>query len=217
MKYVFLKSVDSTQSYIKEQLRENNTDIIVRAEVQECGRGRSGRNWSSPNGGLWFSFDTAFSDDMITIAVGVAVRKVCEEVFKHKVLLKWPNDLILEGKKVAGILCERCGDRVVIGIGINTNVSNIEIENSTSFLKVTNKKIDNEELMYKIIDNFFEFINKNDEVINEFRKNMAFIGEEKYVSAIKKMAKIIGVSDEGHLIIEDEGNTKEVFIGEILR
>ena len=70
--------------------------------------------------------------------------------------------------------------------------------------------------MYKIIDNFFEFTKKNEEVIEEFRKNMAFIGEEKYVSAIGKTARIKGISNEGHLIIEDEGNIKEVFIGEIL-
>lgn len=216
MKYVFLKSVDSTQSYIKEQLKENNTDVIVRAEAQECGRGRTGRNWSSPSGGLWFSFDAEFSNDMITLAVGVATRRACEEVYNHRVLLKWPNDLILNGKKVAGILCERCEDRVVIGIGINTNVEKIEVENSTSFWKITNKVIDNEILMHKIIDNFFELVYKSEDIITDFRKNMAFLGEEKYISAIKRNAKIKGISDQGHLIIEDEGSMKEVFIGEIL-
>lgn len=216
MNYIFLRSVDSTQAYVKERLKENKKDVIVRAEVQECGRGRIGRNWSSPSGGLWFSFDTEFSNEMITLVVGVAVRKACEEVFNYRVLLKWPNDLILEGKKVAGILCERVGDRVIIGIGINTNIDNIDVENSTSFLRITNEKIDNEKLMYKIIDNFFEFTKKNEEVIEEFRKNMAFIGEEKYVSAIGKTARIKGISNEGHLIIEDEGNIQEVFIGEIL-
>lgn len=216
MKYVFLKSVDSTQSYIKEQLKENNTDVIVRAEVQECGRGRTDRNWRSPSGGLWFSFDAEFFNDMITLAVGVATRRACEEVYNHRVLLKWPNDLILNGKKVAGILCERCEDRVVIGIGINTNVEKIEVENSTSFREITNKVIDNEILMHKIIDNFFELVYKSEDIITDFRKNMAFLGEEKYISAIKRNAKIKGISDQGHLIIEDEGSMKEVFIGEIL-
>lgn len=216
MKYVFLDSVDSTQSYIKEQLKGNDKDIAVMAKVQKCGRGRTGRNWCSPYGGLWFSFDVEFFNDIIPLTVGVSVMKACEDFFGCNVLLKWPNDLILDDKKVAGILCEKCGDRVIVGIGINTNVDNVEVENSTSFLRVTGSKIDNEKLMRKVIDNFFELRDKREEVIEEFRKNMAFVGKEKYVSAIRKTAKIIGISCEGHLIIEDEGKNKEVFIGEIL-
>jgi BirA family biotin operon repressor/biotin-[acetyl-CoA-carboxylase] ligase len=129
-------------------------------------------------------------------------------------LLKWPNDLILNNKKVAGILCEKVKDRVIIGIGINTNIEKIDVENSISFLSDTRKFIDNKELMKKIIDRFLTL--KNEEVINKFRENMAFIGEERYISALDKRAKIIGISDEGHLIIEDNGEKKNIFVGEIL-
>jgi BirA family biotin operon repressor/biotin-[acetyl-CoA-carboxylase] ligase len=142
------------------------------------------------------------------------VREVCEEIYGVKTLLKWPNDLIIDDKKVGGILCEKVGERVVIGIGINTNLKNIDVENSISFFNKTRKIIDNKELMEKIIDRFY--ILNDEDVVDKFRENMAFIGEERYISALDKRAKIIGISDEGHLIIEDNGEKKNIFVGEIL-
>ena len=75
------------------------------------------------------------------------------------------------------------------------------------------------DLSRSILKNFANTVSPSEKSDKQMfaRGTAKIIGEEKYVSAIKKMAKIIGVSDEGHLIIEDEGNTKEVFIGEILR
>lgn len=214
MEYIFLDNVSSTQDYIKTQLIKEKYNIVVLANTQNLGRGRRDREWKSPSGGLWFSFDTSFFSELITIKIGVAVREACEEIFGVKTLLKWPNDLIIDGKKVGGILCEKVGDRVVIGIGINTNLINADVENFISFFNKTRKIIDNKELMKKIIDKFF--ILKDEEVVNKFRENMAFIGEEKFVSALNKKAKIIGISDEGHLIIEDNGEMKNIFVGEIL-
>jgi BirA family biotin operon repressor/biotin-[acetyl-CoA-carboxylase] ligase len=190
------------------------SNSAVMAVSQSLGRGRREREWRSPVGGLWFSFDVPYTSEIITIKVGVAVREVCSEFYGCKVLLKWPNDLILDGKKVGGILCEKVQDRVVIGIGINTNVKNIGVENSISFLDVCGKVIDNRELMERIIDKFFDL--RSESIISEFRKNMAFIGEEKFISAINKKAKIIGISDEGHLVIDDNSEEKNVFVGEIL-
>jgi len=214
MEYIFLDNVSSTQDFIKDRLKEGKEKTVVLSKSQKMGRGRRDRKWEAPIGGLWFSFDTSYDDELITIKVGVAVREICSEIYKCDLLLKWPNDLILNNKKVAGILCEKVKDRVIIGIGINTNIEKIEVENSISFLSVTRKVIDNEELMKQIIDRFLNL--KNEEVINKFRENMAFIGEERYISALDKTAKIIGISDEGHLIIEDNGDKKDIFVGEIL-
>ena len=69
-------------------------------------------------------------------------------------------------------------------------------------------------LMWKIIENFLNLKDAN--VVSKFRENMAFVGEEKFVSAINKNAKILDISDEGHLIIEDNGKEKNIFVGEIL-
>lgn len=214
MEYIFLENTSSTQDYIKERVVKGKYNTAVLAINQELGRGRRDREWKSPIGGLWFSFDVPFRDELITIDIGVAVREACEEIYDYKILLKWPNDLILNGKKVGGILCEKVGDRVVIGIGINTNIKNIDVENSVSFFDITNKKIDNKALMNNIIEKFFR-INQED-VVSKFRENMAFIGEEKFISALDKKARIIGISNEGHLIIEDNGEEKKIFVGEIL-
>ena len=214
MEYVFLDNVSSTQDFVKERLRDRFLDSLVMAKTQELGRGRRDRKWCSPAGGLWFSFDTPYTDELITIAIGVAVREVCSEAYECELLLKWPNDLILDGKKVGGILCEKVENRVVIGVGINTNVGSIGVDNSVSFFSRFGKIIDNEALMKKIVDKFFSLNGEN--VIVKFRENMAFIGEEKFVSVLNKSVKIVGISDEGHLIIEDCGEVKNVFVGEIL-
>ena len=214
MEYVFLDNVSSTQDYIKERIFNDKYDLAVLTNSQSLGRGRRDREWESPSGGLWFSFDTLFTNEMITLKIGVAVREVIEEVYKVKILIKWPNDLIIDNKKVGGILCEKVKDRVIIGVGINTNLAKIEVENSISLFDKTKKIVNNKDLMEKIIDKFLEI--KDNDIVNKFRENMAFINEEKYISSINKKAKIIGVSDEGHLIIEDSGETKNIFVGEIM-
>lgn len=214
MEYVFLDKVSSTQDYIKNCLFKGKKNIAVLAKIQDNGRGRRGREWKSPEGGLWFSFDTEIIEEVVTLTAGVAAYKACVEEYDCELEIKWPNDLILNGRKIAGILCEKFEDRVIIGIGVNTNTSVTEIENSISFISTTEKRIDNINLMKKIISEFK--LLKKDEVIQCFRENMAFVGERKYVSSLNKEVKIIGVSDEGHLVVEDNEIRKQVFIGEIL-
>lgn len=213
MEYIFLEKTESTQDCIKKLVEEGKHDTAVLAKEQVKGRGRNGRTWVSSFGGLWFSFDTEFAEDLITLKAGVAVLEVCTKLYDCKLSLKWPNDLILNNKKVAGILCEKIGNRVVVGIGINTNNKDNLIETSTSFIKETGKSIDNEVLMKEIITGFQDY---RKDVIKEFRENMAFVGEKKYVSTINKEAKIMGISDDGHLTVETENNIMNVFSGEIL-
>lgn len=214
MEYILLEEVSSTQDYIKERIISGEYNNIVMTKEQTLGRGRRDREWISPIGGLWFSFDVPFFNERITIKIGVCVREVLEEAYGVKVLLKWPNDLILNGKKVGGILCEKVDDRVIVGVGINTNIEKINIENSISFLSFVKKDINNEELMKKIVDRFFKLEDKN--IVCKFRENMAFMGEEKFISALNREARIVGISDKGHLIIEDDVEEKEIFVGEIL-
>lgn len=214
MEYIFLDNVSSTQDYIKEKIVKREYNTAVLANSQELGRGRRDREWESPIGGLWFSFDIPFYSELITIKIGVAVRESIEEIYGVSPLIKWPNDIILDDKKAGGILCEKVEDRVIIGVGLNTNLKKVDVENAISLFSKTREIIDNKELMKKIIDKFF--VLKDEEVINKFRENMAFIGENKFISSLNKKAKILGISDEGHLIIEDDGERKNIFVGEIL-
>jgi len=87
------------------------------ADEQTEGRGRFGRTWLSPVGGLYATFVVPWRP-MLPIASGLAVLRALDR-FGVKAALKWPNDLIVDGKKLAGILIESAGDVALIGIGVN--------------------------------------------------------------------------------------------------
>ena len=107
----------------------------VVADEQTAGRGREGRNWHSPSGaGLWFSIllslEPARTGGVLPLAVGVSVARAIERWNGPGVRLKWPNDLLIGDRKVAGVLCESAGDSgslVAVGIGVNLRTPSSEL------------------------------------------------------------------------------------------
>ncbi len=121
-KVITLKTVDSTNSYIARENIADNT--CVRALWQSAGRGRLGRSFLSPEGGLYFSFVFTPKDlSLVTVAAAVAVAKCVPHSG-----IKWPNDILINGKKACGILCQgnNINGRVIVGIGINVNSAPIQ-------------------------------------------------------------------------------------------
>lgn len=219
MEEYYFESIPSTQDYAKQLCRSGKNDFIVWAKEQVKGRGRLGRVWKAPAGGLWFSFDVDVSNvktEMLTIFVGVAVREVLSELYKCELKLKWPNDLILKNKKVGGIICEKFENQVVIGIGINTNVDKVDEVKAITFQKETGIKVDNNKLMNEIVLRCKKmFSEETGYIIKKFRDNMAYKGEMCYVSALNEQVKILDISEKGHLIVDTKEGEKEVFVGEI--
>jgi len=218
MREYYFEEINSTQDYAKKVYAKSKTGFVIFADKQTLGRGRNGRVWESPVGGLWFSFDMEFGDigELFTPAVGVATREVLQEVYKCKPELKWPNDLVLDGKKVGGIICEKINDGVIVGIGINTNTEKIEEEKAGTFFEKTGITVDNHEVMNRIIKRCKETVKlKADIIVKKFRENMAYRGKVCFVSVINEDAKILDIADNGHLIIETNSGIKEVSAGEI--
>ena len=126
-----LKSCSSTNDYLKFVLPEgidNKLPIFVLADQQTGGRGRLGRTWSSPPGGiylslLWPEALSANAAQSLPPIVALAVRTALQPLTTQQLALKWPNDLLVvsgsERRKLVGILVELFGDRVIIGIGVN--------------------------------------------------------------------------------------------------
>ena len=113
---------------------------MIVAAKQTGGKGRSGRKWISPVGGIWFSiilhpkFDISIST-LFPIASALALSKALEKAIKISPELKWPNDLTIKGKKLAGILVDASLEsnkieNLVLGIGINFDVNIKQIEKS---------------------------------------------------------------------------------------
>ena len=126
--------VTSTNDVAKELAIKGARDgTLVVAETQSCGRGRLGKKWVSPKGGIWFSIilrPKGNPEDALklTLMTAKVVAKVISDIFRLEAEIKHPNDVLIGGKKVCGILTEmrtkgNTVDFVVIGVGINANIN----------------------------------------------------------------------------------------------
>ncbi|MFA5431269.1 MAG: biotin--[acetyl-CoA-carboxylase] ligase [Candidatus Paceibacterota bacterium] len=169
------KSINSTNKKAKELIGNGALPwTVVVAEEQKVGYGRKGEAWYSPEGGLYFSIvlPEGEIDDLqiITILAAFIVAKTIKEDFNIDPLIKLPNDVLLNGKKICGILTENIiGDKVkssVIGIGINTNILAfpLELKDIATSLRIElGREIDNKNIMEKIcigIKNQFKTISQ---------------------------------------------------------
>ena len=141
-----LKSVDSTQRYLLDVLKEGtlSSPVCVTTERQESGRGSRGNSWNGLDGNLFFSFAVARDDlpsDLKLESSSIYFTYILKELLSEKgssLWLKWPNDFYLGDKKIGGAITNLYKDILVCGIGLNTRVSpegfaklDIEIENET--------------------------------------------------------------------------------------
>ena len=113
--------LDSTNRLAADLARAGAPDgVVVGADHQTAGRGRRGRTWESrPGASLLVSVVLRPAPALVTLAAGVAAAEACEAVAGVAVELKWPNDLLLDGAKLGGILSELVGDAAVVGLGLN--------------------------------------------------------------------------------------------------
>jgi BirA family biotin operon repressor/biotin-[acetyl-CoA-carboxylase] ligase len=113
--------VDSTNRVLMGMAKDGaDVGTVVWARRQSTGRGRLGRSFQSPEGGVYVSLLVPLLEGFhLTAMAGVAVKRTISQVCNRKCGIKWVNDIILEGKKVCGILAQGAGDKVVLGIGVN--------------------------------------------------------------------------------------------------
>jgi BirA family biotin operon repressor/biotin-[acetyl-CoA-carboxylase] ligase len=138
-KVYYFDSVDSTQNFASGIAKNpDEAGSVVIAETQFSGKGRLGRTWVSPKGGIWLSvilhptFDVS-KITLIPLAAGVALSNAILRILKVETELKWPNDITLNGKKAAGMIIDATVesssiDSLVLGIGINFKINPKEVE-----------------------------------------------------------------------------------------
>ena len=198
---------------------ENGTVII--SEKQTQAKGRSGKVWESPLGGVWLSIILKPNVDhsklpLITLATGVAVAKTLEEIGIENPEIKWPNDIIINDKKVCGILTEAVAkfntiESVIVGVGIDANLDveqfPEELQEGTTTLKVELKREGNENHLIKLF-------------LEEWRKRSYSIG--KIVEVREPFntyydAYVLGIGKEGALVVEKiDGTLEKVISGECI-
>ena len=167
MEIIKFEKIDSTQIFAKN-LKTPEPWLVVLAKEQTTGRGRGRDFWYSPKGGLYFSVILPKSNiedlQTLTIISAFIIGKYIKEKFNLEPFIKLPNDVYLNGKKVAGVITENVIEAKevkfsVMGIGINTNIARFpkDLENiATSFKIELGKKVDNEKILKQIIERIKE-------------------------------------------------------------
>ncbi len=135
-----LSETESTNTYLREISKSAPHGQAVIAKSQRGGRGRQGRTFASPEGGLYLSVLYRFeaSPTAFTACTAVAVRRAIKRVCGLEPGIKWVNDLFLEGKKLCGILSELHGNALIVGVGLNVNTAAFppELTNAASLAQI---------------------------------------------------------------------------------
>ena len=215
-KLISFDKIPSTQDYALELISAGRaTDkTAVMAAAQSAGRGRYRRNWVSHHGNLYvsFIFEAPERDSRLSYAIAVAVAETIASFGAHPEI-KWPNDILVEGKKIAGILIEYSGRFVVVGIGININ-SNPTVD------KYKTTKLDNyaeipmRELLNRLMRNIDKWRNADFRAVrNRWTELAACIN--KLVKYQGEIAELIGINENGALVLRRNSQYLLVYGDEI--
>ena len=236
----YFDTIDTTQNFaMKIASKSNENGTVVISKKQTGGRGRMKRKWKSPAGGIWMSiilhpkFDVSYAT-LVPIATSLALCIAIEKILKIKPELKWPNDVTLKGKKVAGILVDTSIvsneiENMVLGIGINFKIKPNEIANTMkktpNFYGVATLTKKNEKALPLIqqflyeLENILQLISSSyiKKITSEWTKRSSTIGRN--VSIVtndgKLNGKAIKIDSDGALIIYKGKNTKRILVGDL--
>ncbi len=236
-KVLYKPEIDSTNEEGKRQAAKGCEDgLLIICDDQTAGKGRLGRSWQAEkNRGIYMSM-VLYPDIMpteipqITLVTGIAVMRAINNVTGLKTQIKWPNDIIINGKKLAGILAEMSAEMekvnyVVIGIGINVNMKSFEgelKEKATSLYIETGKRFKRSLIINEFVKEFEICYNefcKNGftPFVKEYNENCANAG--KAVKTVGGRTNIEGISkgvnEKGEILIETDKGLTAVMAGEV--
>ncbi len=235
----YFDTLDSTNICAKRMAEEGAPNgTLVIADKQTAGRGRRGRAWETPKG-------TAIAmtllmrpnlrpekASMLTLVMGMAVTKAVNELYDLNCQIKWPNDVVLEGKKICGILVEMSAEMnaihyLVIGCGINANMTEFPEElkeRGISLRMITGHEVDRAQIIQRSLEWLEKYYKKFEEtndmsgLMEEYNQMLVNIGSEVCVldPCGEYRGKALGINNAGELLVEKEdGTTENVYAGEV--
>jgi BirA family biotin operon repressor/biotin-[acetyl-CoA-carboxylase] ligase len=232
-----LLNTDSTNSYLLKKASDHmGKRYAVLAEKQESGRGRRGRTWVSPFGkNIYLSMLWSFSGGIgslegLSLVIAIAVEQALSELGVDEARLKWPNDVYLNNKKLAGILLEVSGEysghcQVVIGIGLNIKLSEYDaesIDQPWAQLSEYLANTDRNTIAAVVINHLIKAVEQFDKNGFTFFKDYwlerdAFLGKEVdlVLPNLVRSGIVQGVNTKGELLLETEAGLETVNAGEL--
>lgn len=234
----YFPSIDSTNTKASQLAEEGYpTGTLVVAERQESGKGRRGRNWASPEGnGIFMTLIlkpeiNPNNASMLTLVAALAVSKAITKCTGRPAGIKWPNDIVMNGKKVCGILTEMSAqfdyvNHIVIGIGINVHNESFpeELSHMATSLYLESKEHFNraaliEEILEQFEDYYAVYLKTEDlsGLVKEYDINLVNRNQQVKVLDPKEPfeGKAMGITPRGELIVDTWESRKLVYAGEV--
>jgi BirA family biotin operon repressor/biotin-[acetyl-CoA-carboxylase] ligase len=231
-----LPVIDSTNQYLLDRLSELSSGDSCIAEYQQAGRGRRGRKWFSPFGAnlylsmFWRLEQGPAAAIGLSLVIGIVMAEVLQDLGADKVRVKWPNDLYLQDRKLAGILVEltgKTGDaaQIVIGAGLNMVMRHVEtdiVNQGWITLQEAGVNIDRNALAVRLIKELREslvlfeqeglapFLPRWEKLDNFIHRPVKLIIGDKEIFGISR-----GIDAQGALLLEQDGILKPWVGGEI--
>lgn len=229
MSLIQLTETASTNAWLKQHRAELSHGDAVTALRQTEGRGRMGHTWLDAEGMLPISvlLKGIPHPETVTLAAGAAVCAVLEQLVSELVGIKWPNDIILRGRKLCGILCESAasGDGLDVICGVGVNISQPKeyfeaagIPHGGSLSSLLGIAADRNPLAKALAERITQYSLKPfGEIYSEYKAHCITLG--KQVRIIKNGAEQIAfaedIAENGHLVCRDESGRFEVSSGEV--
>ncbi|HYU38676.1 MAG TPA: biotin--[acetyl-CoA-carboxylase] ligase [Acidimicrobiia bacterium] len=222
-------SLDSTNRYLLDEARRGAPEgLVAVADYQTAGRGRRARGWVAPPGSsllvsvLMRPSLAPERAQLVAMASGVAMADAIERIAGFAPALKWPNDLVVDDRKLAGILAESDGGAVVVGIGVNVNWNEFPsdlVETATACNLEASHAVDRRELLTAFLHELGDRYAGLEHVPGEYQRRLATLDRRVRVerAAGDVVGRAVGVGDSGELLVDDEaGGVIAVHVGDVV-
>ncbi|HPX19742.1 MAG TPA: biotin--[acetyl-CoA-carboxylase] ligase [Deltaproteobacteria bacterium] len=207
-------------------LDSDRAGLLVTASEQTEGRGRNGRSWFSPPGAnLYATLTVGIADPRLSLVAGAAIREALAGVAGNDfpVEIKWPNDLIVQGRKICGILCEARKGITAVGMGINVNQTawpaGLESK-ATSLALVMGREVPKELVLHRAVEALDRWLALfTSQGFGPVRRNYLKHGLLKTHELLTEdgvPCSIVDLNEDGHLLINAAGALRELASGSIL-
>ena len=233
-KILFFEEVDSTNNKAKQIALEEKEGTVVISEMQTSGRGRRGREWYSPKGGIYVSFIlkpnvSPEKASQLTLVSSLALVETLNAIDNNlDAKIKWPNDVLISGKKISGILTELSADMeninyIVVGVGINLNTEKEILPVNGTSLKIETREEVSIKLFLKSFLEYYDLIYEEylnggiDQIIERWKNNSDTLGKKVKIIGINEtydgLAK--DIDENGALILQTKEKEIKVYSGDV--
>lgn len=209
-KLLSFDKISSTQDLAHDLIAHGTATnkTVVMALAQSAGRGRYRRTWVSHHGNLYASFIYKIyeRDPKLSYAIAVAIAETLIS-FGMVPQIKWPNDVLIDGKKISGVLIEYSQNFVIVGIGINIKTCPTVKEYKTTKIHKYNQNVDTKDVLNTLMKKIDKWRNANFSVVRERWMELA-AGLNKTIQYHGKPAELIGLNEDGALVLRE--NTRYI-------